>query len=116
MGQVLTERIFESSLDCIYKCRLLLNGKRGNKTEYEDHMDRFAAKYKRAAIARLQEMGLKTKTVSIDRVTLTELHSDGAQLLIIKRVEVNGLRSDSVVLARTEDGSATYQPVLFYRY
>ena len=116
MRQILTERIFESSLDCMYKCRLLLNGKRGNKTEYGDHIDRFATRYQQAAIARLQEMGLKPKTVSIDRVTLTELHSDGAQLLMIKRVEVNGLRSDSVVLARTEDGSATYQPVLFYRY
>jgi len=115
MRQILTERIFESSLDCIYKCRLLLNGRHGNKTEYEEHTGRFAAMYQRAAIARLQEMNPDTKTVYIDRITLRVLHSD-ARLLIIRRVEVNGLQSDSVVLAYTENGRDSYQPVLFYRY
>ena len=115
MRKILTERIFESSLDCMYKCRLLLNGRHGNKTEYEEHIRRFAAMYQRAAIARLQELNRETKIAYIDRVTPCALHSD-AQLLIIRRVEVNGLRSDSVVLARAENGRDSYQPVLFYRY
>jgi len=115
MRKILTERIFESSLDCMYKCRLLLKGRHGNKTEYEEHIRRFAAMYQRAAIARLQELNPETKIAYIDRVTPCALHSD-AQLLIIRRVEVNGLRSDSVVLARAENGRDSYQPVLFYRY
>jgi len=61
MRKILTERIFESSLDCMYKCRLLLNGRHGNKTEYEEHIRRFAAMYQRAAIARLQELNPETK-------------------------------------------------------
>ena len=116
MGQILTERIFDASLDCMYKSRLLLNGKRGNKTEYEDHMDRFAVRYQRAAIARLHDTNPETTMVRIDRITPSTLQSSAARLLIIRRVEVNGLRSDSIVLARTENARATYQPVLFYRY
>ena len=99
----------------MYKCRFLLNGRHGNKTEYEEHTGRFAAMYQRAAIARLQEMNPDTKTVYIDRITPRALQSD-ARLLIIRRVEVNGLQSDSVVLAYTENGRDSYQPVLFYRY
>jgi hypothetical protein len=44
MQQILTERIFESPLGCIYKSRLLLSGKRGNKTEYEEHTDCFCGR------------------------------------------------------------------------
>ena len=41
MRRVLTERIFDSLFDCTYKCHLLLNGRHGTKTEYEEHTERF---------------------------------------------------------------------------
>jgi hypothetical protein len=113
MQQILTERIFESPLDCIYKSRLLLSGKRGNKTEYEKHTDRFAAMYQRAAIARLQEMHPDRKTVYIPRATSGALHSDRRQIQIVRRVKVSGLRSDSVVPVPAENGCDSYQPVFF---
>jgi predicted RecB family nuclease len=116
MRQILTERIFESSLDCMYKCRLLLSGRRGNKTEYEEHTGRFAAMYQRAAIARLHEMHPARKTAYIPRVTPGTLHRDSRQILIIRRLEVPGLRADSVVLTRAENGRDSYYPVSFYRY
>ena len=56
MRSTLTERIFESSLDCTYKCHLLLSGRRGDKTEYEEHAERLDRMYQRAAVARLQEL------------------------------------------------------------
>jgi predicted RecB family nuclease len=115
MRQILTERIFESSLDCTYKCHLLANGRHGNKTEYEEHTERSDRMYQRAAIARLQDATPETKTLYLTNVTPHALDSN-AQLVIIKRVEANGLQSDSIVLSRGKTGRVSYEPVYFDRY
>jgi len=96
MGQVLTERVFGSSLDCMYKCHLLLKGKHGTKSEYEEHTEHLAEMYQRAAIARLREINPDTKVLRISQVTPNTLHHH-AHLVIIRRVEADGLRSDSIV-------------------
>ena len=115
MRQILTERIFKSSLDCTYKCHLLANGRHGNKTEYEEHTERSDRMYQRAAIARFQDTTPGTKTLYLTNVTPHALDSN-AQLVIIKRVEANGLQSDSIVLSRGKNGRGSYEPVFFHRY
>ena len=98
----------------MYKCHLLLNGKHGNKTEDEKHTARFDAMYQRAAIDRFLGTNPDGMTAYIDRLTPRALHDD-AQFVIIKRVEVNGLRSDSIVLAHPEYRRGSLQPVFFHR-
>src|SRR5438128_2086027 len=114
MRRILAERIFESSFDCTYKCHLLLNGRHGNKTEYEEHTDRFDGMYQRAAIARLQEINPDKMTLYLNKLTSAAL-DDIAQLVVIKRVEVNGLRSDPIVLARSHTRPGSFEPVFFHR-
>jgi hypothetical protein len=113
MRRILTERIFEASLDCAYKCHLLLKGRHENKSEYEEHTKLFRGMYQRAAIIRLHELNQDTETLYLNSFTSSALHNT-SQLLVIKRVEANGFRSDSIVLARTNKGS--FQPVSFNRY
>jgi hypothetical protein len=86
MRPILTERIFESALDCTYKCHLLLNGRHGNKTEYEEHTERLDNIYQRAAIARLQEMYSNKDTMFLDELTRDTLHND-ARLVVIMHAE-----------------------------
>jgi hypothetical protein len=114
MRPTLTERIFESALDCTYKCHLLLNGRYGNKTEYEEHKGRLDNMYQRAAIARLQEMYSNKETMLLDRLTRNTLHNN-ARLVVIIHAEAHGLKSDWIVLARTKNTLGSYQPVLFHR-
>jgi predicted RecB family nuclease len=115
MRRILAERIFESSFDCTYKSHLLLNGRHGSKTEYEEHRALFDGMYQRAAIARLQEMNPNKMTLYLNRLTPSVLHN-AAQLIVIKRVEANGLRSDSIVLTRATKGQGTFHPIFFHRY
>jgi hypothetical protein len=91
MRHILTERIFQSSFDCTYKCYLLFNGRRGHISEYERHNHYCNTVYQRAALSTL---------------------SSG----VIKRAEADGLRSESVVLARPSDKQGLLQPVYFNRY
>jgi hypothetical protein len=51
MRHILTERIFESSFDCTYKCHLLFNGRRGDISEYERHNHYSDTVYQRAALS-----------------------------------------------------------------
>jgi hypothetical protein len=51
---LLTERVFSSSFDCQTKCYLLLNRRRGQKTEYEMHADESDRTYQREEIAKLR--------------------------------------------------------------
>ena len=115
MQPLLTERILNSSLDCSTKCYLLLNGKRGKKTEYDLHADEFDDIYQRAAISRLQELTPDKDILHLGSLTSPALYGS-PRLVIIKRVEVNGWRSDGIVLFRPEDGNKSLQPVLFDRY
>jgi len=114
MRPILTERIFESALDCTYKCHLLLNGRHGNKTEYEEHTERLDNMYQRAAIARLLEMYSNKDTMFLDELTRDTLHND-ARLVIIMHAETNALKSDWIVLTRAKTTPGSYQPVLFHR-
>ena len=114
MRPILTERIFESALDCTYKCHLLLNGRHGNKTEYEEHTERLDNIYQRAAIARLQEMYSNKDTMFLDELTRDTLHND-ARLVVIMHAETNALKSDCIVLTRAQNTPGSYQPVLFHR-
>jgi hypothetical protein len=114
MQPLLTERIFSSSFDCPTIC-YLLHGQRGKKTEYEVHADEFDGVYQRAAITRLEELTADKDTLRLGNLTSSALY--GSQRLVItKRVEVNGWRSDGVVLLRAESGNKSLQPVLFHRY
>ena len=115
MQPLLTELILNSSLDCSTKCYLLLHGQRGNKTEYEVHADEFDGMYQRAAITRLQELTPDRDTLHLGSLTSSELYGS-PRLVFIKRVEVNGWRSDDIVLFRPEAGNKSLQPVLFHRY
>jgi hypothetical protein len=114
MRPILTERIFESALDCAYKCHLLLNGRHGNKTEYEEYTERLDNMYQRAAIARLQEMHSNQEIIFLDALTPDTLHND-ARLVVIMHAEANGLKSDWIVLTRAKNTVGSYQPVLFHR-
>src|SRR5262249_23682588 len=98
-------------LDCSTKCYLLLHGQRGKKTDYEVHADEFDGMYQRAAITRLEEL-----TPDKDTLHLNGLLYGSPRLVIIKRLEANGWRSDGVVLSRPEAGNKSLQPVLFHRY
>ena len=40
----------------------------------------------------------------------------GKQFVVVERVEVNGLRSDSIVLARARKTSDLFEPLFFHRY
>jgi hypothetical protein len=115
MRQILTDRIFDSSLDCLYKCHLLLHGRHGTKSEYEEHTERFDEMYQRAAIARLQKMYSDKEIIYLNKITRRALH-DSAPLVVIKSVEANGTQSDSIVLARGKNVLGSYQPVFFHRY
>ena len=115
MQPLLTERILNSSLDCSTKCYLLLHGQRGKKTDYEVHADEFDGMYQRAAVTRLEELTPDKGTLHLKRLTSSALYGS-PRLVIIKRVEVNGWRSDGVVLFRHETGNKSLQPVLFHRY
>jgi len=115
MQPLLTERILNSSLDCSTKCYLLLHGQRGKKTEYEVHADEFDGMYQREAISRLQELTLGKDMLRLGGLTSSALHGS-PRLVIIKRVEVNGGRSDGVVLVRPEADNKSLQPVLLHRY
>jgi hypothetical protein len=112
--EILTERIFESALDCTYKCHLLLNGGHGNKSEYEEHTERLDNIYQRAAIARLQEMYSNKDTMFLDELTRDTLHNN-ARLVVIMHAQTNALKSDWIVLTRAKNTSGSYQPVLFHR-
>jgi predicted RecB family nuclease len=114
MRRVLTEGIFESSLDCRYKCHLLFNGQRGIKSDYQEHAERLDAMYQREAIARLQEANHTEPPRYLNKITQSIVH-DSAYLVVIKRLEVNGLRSDSNVLLRSRIGGC-FHPVFFHRY
>lgn len=115
MQPLLTERILNSSLDCPTKCYLLLHGRRGKKTEYEVHADESDSMYQRAAITRLQEFTPDKDTLHLGSLTPSALYGS-PRLVIIKRVEVNGWRSDGIVLFRPDAGDKSLQPVLFHRY
>jgi hypothetical protein len=108
----LTERILNSSLDCSTKCYLLLHGQRGKKTEYELHADKFDGIYQRAAIARLQELTPDKDTLHLGSLTSSALYGSPG-LVIIKRVEVNGWRSDGIVLLRSEAVTNHCSPSFF---
>jgi hypothetical protein len=115
MQPLLTERILNSSLDCSTKCYLLLNGKRGMKTEYEVHADEFDGRYQHGAITRLRELTPDEDTLHLGSLTSPALYGS-PRLVIIKRVAVNGWRSDDIVLFRPEARNKSLQPVLFHRY
>jgi hypothetical protein len=115
MRLVLTERIFESSLDCLYKCHLRLHDRHGTKTEYEEHTERFDEMYQRAAIARLQELYSDKEIIYLNKLTRRALRHSAA-LVVIKSVQANGTQSDSIVLARGKNVLVSYQPVFFHRY
>jgi predicted RecB family nuclease len=119
MRRVLTERIFDSLFDCTYKCHLLLNGRHGTKTEYEEHTERFNGIYQRAALARLQEINQDKEILYLNKLTPSVQGNailDSGQLIIIKHVETNGLRSDSVVLAWEKNRNGSLKPLFFHRY
>jgi hypothetical protein len=99
-------------LDCTYKCHLLLNGRHGNTSEYEAHTKHFDGMYQRAAIARLHP---GKGPLYLATIPTSALNSSAA-FVVIKRAEVDGLRSDSIVLARDDESQGLIQHVFFHRY
>lgn len=114
MRQPLSERIFKSSFDCTYKCHLLLNGRHGDKSEYEAHTSRADRLYQRAAVAALQKLHPDKATLSLNALTPSSLNNS-AQLVVINRVDASGLRSEPVVLVRAKNRDM-FDPVLFHRH
>jgi len=97
MQTILTERIFEAWINCPYKSFLLLKGRRGTQSEYEQHATRANALYEREAFDRLIA---GKHFIRSSRPTPSTLQ-DNADLLIIKSVKADGLQSDTVVLERS---------------
>jgi hypothetical protein len=97
---LLTERVFSASFDCQTKCYLLLNRRRGQKTEYEKHADESDRTYRREGIAKLQDIDRGKDTLHLRRLTSCAI-SGSPRLIICDRVEANEWRSDAVVLFRT---------------
>lgn len=112
---LLTERVFSSSFDCQTKCHLLLNRRRGQKTEYEIHADESDRTYQREGIAKLQDIACGKDILRLRRLTSSTI-SGSPRLIICDRVESNEWRSDAVVLLRTESRGNSFQPVFFNRY
>jgi predicted RecB family nuclease len=115
MRRILPESIFNSSFDCMYKAYLLLNGRHGDKTEYEKHTEHFDTMYQRAALARLQELNQHKDILHLKNLTPFTSYKS-AKLVVVRRVEANGLRSESIVLARAKSRRDSLEPVLIHRY
>jgi hypothetical protein len=113
--QLLTERVFSSSLDCQTKCYLLLHRRRGEKTEYEMHADQSDRTYQSAAIAKLQDL-FQDKDILYLRSLTSSAQYGRFRLIICNRVEVNEWRSDEVILFRDASKHNSLQPVFFNRY
>jgi hypothetical protein len=112
---LLTERVFSASFDCPTKCYLLLNRRRGQKTEYEMHTDESDRTYQREGIATLQDIARGRDTLRLRHLTSSAI-SGSHRLIICDRVEANEWRSDAVVLFRTESRGNSFLPVFFNRY
>jgi predicted RecB family nuclease len=115
MQPFLTERLLNSSIDCPTKCYLLLHRRHGKRTEYEIHADEFDDMYQSTAITRLKEITSAKDILHLKGLTPSAV-CGSRRLVIVKRVEANGWRSDSIVLLRPDAGNKLLQPVLFHRY
>ena len=99
MQRLVTDQIFASSLDCTHKCFLQLNDHHGSKSEYEEHTEHFDRMYRIAALARIQAQYPGAEILHLANLTPSPLML-GEQLVGVEHVEVNGLRSDAIVLAQ----------------
>ncbi len=115
MNRIVTDQMFASSLDCTYKCFLLANGKRGSKSEYEEHNGRYDGMYQRAALERVQTRYAPGEIRWIARVTRLAFRGSD-QMVVLERVEVGGLRSDGNVLVRSRKDGNGFEPLFFHRY
>lgn len=115
MQRLITDRIFASSLDCTYKCFLQLNGHHGSKSEYEEHTEHFDSMYRISALASVQAQYSGTEILHVANLTPPPL-TLSEQLVVVERVEVNGLRSDAIVLAQARKSSGSFEPLFFHRY
>ena len=115
MQRLVTDQIFASSLDCTYKCFLQLNGQHGSKSEYQEHTEHFDSVYRIAALASIQARYTAAEILHVTSLTPPSL-TLGKHFVVVERVEVNGLRSDSIVLARPRKTSDLFELLLFHRY
>ena len=92
MQRLVTNQIFASSLDCTYKCFLQLNDHHGSKSEYEEHTEHFDSMYRISALASIQAQYSGTEISHVANLTPPPL-TLSEQLVVVERVEVNGLRS-----------------------
>src|SRR5207249_7594252 len=115
MQRLVTDHIFASSLDCTYKCFLQLNGHHGIKSEYEEHAERFDSMYRIAALASIQARYSAAEILYVANLTPRPL-TLGKHFVVVERVELNGLRSDAIVLARATKTSDLFEPLFFHRY
>ena len=115
MQRLVTDQIFASSLDCTYKCFLQLNGQHGSKSEYQEHTENFDSVYRIAALASIQAQYTAAEILHVTSLTPPPL-TLGKHFVVVERVEVNGLRSDSIALARARKTSDLFEPLFFHRY
>lgn len=115
MQRLVTDQIFASSLDCAYKCFLQFNGQHGSKSEYQEHTEHFDRVYRIAALASIQAHYTAAEILHVTSLTPPPL-TLGKHFVVVERIEVNGLRSDSIALARARKTSDLFEPLFFHRY
>ena len=97
MQRLVTDSIFASSLDFTYKCFLQLNGHHGTKSEYEEHAEHFDSMYRISALASIQAHYSGAEILHVANLTPPPW-TLGKQFVVVERVEVDGLRADTIVL------------------
>jgi predicted RecB family nuclease len=115
MQRLVTDCIFASSLDCTYKCFLQLNGHHGTKSEYEEHAEHFDSMYRISALASIQAHYSGAEILHVANLTPPPW-TLGKQFVVVERVEVDGLRADTIVLAQDRKTSGCFEPLFFHRY
>ena len=109
-----TDHVFTSYLDCAYKAFLLLQGRTGDKTDFERHAGDFDYRYQLAATASVEaRFGEQEK---LRRARLTDKALNGTHRLILStRVITDGLATGPFVAIRSTRVQ-NFEPVYFHRY
>jgi len=115
MQRLVTDSIFASSLEYTYKCYLQLNGHRGSKSEYEQHIENYDRMFEISALKRIFAQ-YSPAEIQHGASLPVPVIKPGVQILMVKRVEVNGLQSDSNLLILDKKNNESFEPVLFHRY
>jgi len=108
-SRVVTDQVFASFLDWAHKGAMRRNGRRGRKSEYQEHAKRFDKAYREAALRRLQSQHGAIRQVARLAPSALALRT-GAVIVVLP--EGDGLRSDGIAHVRAAAASNAFGPVM----